>query len=229
MDKNEVIDFWVKDLILTVIGGLIIAFIIGEGSLFQGKSLLDRAENLKATIVVRQSMCTIEVQNNLLVPIKVSVDGAYIWTLEAGSTQKIKGSFENKILSFESETPYAGGMNFSGHFVEPVVENGVYPITSRIGDLTYYLVDITNKSDFTCDVYVDKGYASEAYLGKITGKQEGFRSGYFRVYKNSNIVALCPDNQFYYFGEYGDKEVRYRVADYVEQETGLLQWTMRAP
>ncbi len=104
--KTEVIDFWVKNLILTVIGGLIIAFIIGEGSLFQG-NLIDRAENLKATIAVRQSMCTIEVQNNLLVPVKVSVDGAYIWTLEAGST-KIKGSFENKILSFESETPMRG-------------------------------------------------------------------------------------------------------------------------
>jgi len=229
MEKNDVIESWVKNLILTVIGGLIIAFIIGEGSMFQGKSLIDRANNMQATIAARQKNCTFEVQNSLLVPIQVSVDDVYIGTVDPSSTLRFEGSYKSKTFSYTSATPYAGGKNISGLFTAPISNDVVYSVGNRLDDTYYYLVEITNKSDFTCDVYIDKGYVSEAYIGKITANQEGFKSGYFQVFNNSNVVAICPDDQFYYMGEYGDKEVKYRVADYVEQDTGLFRWTMRAP
>jgi len=217
---------WVKNLILTIIGGLIIAFIIGEGSLFQGRSLIDRARNLKATIDVSNSMCTIEVWNYLLVPVNVFVGEDHVGTLEASSTKKITGPFESKELSFESITPYSSGLDLSGRFTSPISGDQIFQINNVIGENYYYLFEINNKSDLTCDVYVDKGYVSEKYIGKIDSYDQDFRSGYFQVYHNSNIVLLCSNGGLAYFGQYEDKEIKYRVEDYCDENTGLLNWTI---
>lgn len=217
---------WVKNLILTIIGGLIIAFIIGEGSLFQGKSLFDHARNLKATIDISNSMCTIDVWNYLLVPVNVFVDNEHVGMLEASSTKKFTGAFESKELSFKSATPYTAGLDLSGRFTTPIANKEIYQIRNIIGNNSYYIFEIKNETDLTCDVYVDKGYASEEYVGKIVASEQNFRSGYFQIYHNSNIVLLCSNGGVAYFGQYEDKEVKYRVEDYCDENTGWLKWTI---
>lgn len=226
MESNDKIASWIKNLFFTVIGGVILAFIIGEGSLFQDKSLIDHARNLKSTIVVSNSICKIEVWNYLLVPVKVFVDNKYIGTLGANSTQKYTGPFKSKVLSFESITPYSAGLDLSGRFTSPISGNQTFQITNVIGKDYYYLFEINNESGFTCDVYVDKGYVSEKYIGKIDSYDHNFRSGYFQVYHNSNIVLVCSNGGLAYFGQYEDKEIKYRVEDYCDENTGLLNWTI---
>lgn len=225
---NKGFESWLKPLILTIIGGIILAFIIGEGTLFEGKSLTDQVSNVKSTIAVKQAYCEMEVINNLLIPVEISVDDEYITTLEPNSSQNIKGPFESRTLSFVGRSPYSSAEDMSGYFTIPIVDDVVYTVNNKIGDNYYFFLDITNLSSLACDVYVNRGYEHENYAGRIVGYQENFRAGYFGLFSNSNIVVECDNGATRYWGDFKEYQKVDSVFDNASVNTGFFTGTIPA-
>lgn len=219
MERRNESEGWVKGLFITIIGGILIAWLIGEGSVFHGKSAIEMVGYLVKTAQAKRNQISITVENNLLVPVELYVDDTSVYVLGPEQNVLLSIPSESEKLSFISRSEFTPSDTIDGYFFSKVEKDNVYTIHNVLDKSTYFYIKLSNNLDYSCAVYIDKGYVNEKKIGIINPRQQDYFAGYFQLFSNSNVYLECPNNNYYWgiYNETGNKLMG------VEENNGLLK------
>ncbi|PWU06516.1 MAG: hypothetical protein C5B51_12110 [Terriglobia bacterium] len=183
---------------------------------------------------------TLHIQNTLLYPVKITVDGQVIGNVAAQSTVDQPYSAGRQLkLSFELVQPRIGsqmlGDPVSGYFDSISNPSGTlnFKITNHIGDSWFFVPAIDNRTDTTLLLSVNEGLAAQNRCNcTIPANSSSVAAGYYLWYSNSNVALFNAANG--YNGKYVvfGTNPSTRTGSFqssVQPETGLLRLTVITP
>jgi hypothetical protein len=212
-------------LFVTVVGGVLVAWIIQEGKRFEPASL--NSTPTPIIITATPGYPHISIENRLVLPVKIYINDTYANTIAEGETATFlitssPSKVQFDVVNFGKSWDYMSGI------FEKVYDGQVIAITNVIGGEFYFFVRISNNSSRECEIIIDNGYVTEKRPGVLKPFAQNVSMGYYHLYSNSNVTLNCNDGQSFFWGiQPGQTQPPPQSITYIVQpESGLLEITL---
>ena len=100
-------------------------------------------------------------------------------------------------------------------------------IDSTIDEDSYFYLIVTNKLNTDCSVILNEGMNSENSPGAVVESSKSVELGYYKLFKNSNVVLSCDDGTIYWWGERDNQVQGTPLYQLAERTTGILRLTLK--
>jgi len=174
---------------------------------------------------------SITVQNELYLPVKISIDSIDKGTIDGGiSKTYLLDSFpvtvDWSVVKWTTTTGMALGNDMVGIF-KGVTDKDNLIIDNVIDNDHYFYPLITNPGSVDCDVTINKGWDSEVVTKAVVPAKTGpVGLGYYRLYNNSNVFLACGTNT-YWWGTLPDQGTPDSFYGEVDQQSGVIEFTLK--
>lgn len=218
-------------LIVTVVGGIIVTILAGEGrfgTVIPTVSAVqtDTSAAPTASIVILTPMPPklITVTNQLLLPIRVYLDEVDRGQIDDMTTKTyLLDSFPVKLRWELVRTSNANGEPWGemmGATYSPFNEGTTIEVTNIIADTFYFFPLLSNDTDQACEISINDGYSNERRLGYLPAHTRNVTAGYYTWLYNSNVTLYCPDNTYWWGIRPGSPDKS--LNDFVEPKSGRI-------
>lgn len=136
---REKSDSCLLNIIIQVIVALIVAFLIGEGSVFHDRSAIHIVGDLRKTIQAYRDRTVITVENNLLVPVELYIDNISVYFLGPEQSVRLLIPSESKMLSFSNRSKFTPSDVIEGYFSYEIQKDNKYTINVLEKQQYFYL------------------------------------------------------------------------------------------
>lgn len=211
----------ITGLIVTIVGGILVAWVIQEGGRFQPESptitpslspsptvtaIMNTVTPISPSPTVTAIMNTVTpiypyiiINNALVLPVNIFVDEIYKGQVEPNSLKTLMiDGFPSKVR-WEVIKVMLGnepiGDDMAGTF--PNVSNGatIY-IDNIVVDKQYFFPIMSNRTDHNCKIVINEGSGlNERQSGFLTPHTENVVFGYYYLFSNSNVTFHCDDKK----------------------------------
>lgn len=168
--------------------------------------------------------------NKLVLPIRISINGAYRGEVGARSLVQFPLDSEPVHVTWEiiKETTAEGQPlgDDMGTTVSGIRRGAVLTVNNVVGGQAYFYPFISNRTDCDCAVTINRGWRDENVTHAIiSAGQDNVGLGYFRLFENSNVTLDCGDER-YWWGLASDESAGKSFYDDVEPDTGVIRFTL---
>jgi hypothetical protein len=183
---------------------------------------------------------TLHIQNKLLYPAKITVDGQAIGNVPAQTTSDLPYlAGRQLILSFDVVQPLLGsralGDAMSGVFSAISNPSGTlnFKIDNHIGDSWFFVPSIDNHTDTPLLLSINEGLQSQNRCNcTIPANSSSVAAGYYKLFSNSNVILYRSGTN--YTGKsilFGTDRLTGKgsFGNSVQAESGLLPLTVITP
>lgn len=215
-DSADVSSKWLILLILTIITLVSVAIFIAivAYAVYQQ----DGNEIVEITIV-----------NHLFLPVDIYFDNEFQTQIGATETRLLPGvSFPievefNVVRRIREEDEFMFGDEMSGKWPR-IDRNTILEIDNVIAESTFFYPQLSNNTDWDCDIIIDHGYEREKRIGTLEANAQGIVAGYYRYYPDSNVLLDCDELGGRYWGvhpEYGGDKTFF-----IQEKTGFVEFVL---
>ncbi|MCB9110651.1 MAG: hypothetical protein H6634_05335 [Anaerolineales bacterium] len=171
----------------------------------------------------------ITVKNELAFPVRIYSNEEY-QGIVPGDSKRTFRFYSERIFPIqiswqgvaqEDQNGGTVGENVTGT-IELVDNHQTVNVTYTSGKIDYFMPILTNKTDMTCRVFVNKGLPSEKYGGLLLPQAKRVNIGYYKWLVNSNVTLDCNDGLHWW----GDKNGKKGPALEVEGPNGQTNLTL---
>lgn len=224
--------------LITTLGIICAALIALYGATYQTEKPIQATQTAEArlaappkpTIIITVVQPYFSVNNKLIRPIAIYVDGSYKGEVDSDSTKSFVTDQFPVTVKWEivKETTSGGvpiGDNMGGFF-DGVSDRESITVDSRVAEQPYFYPIITNNSDVDCKVIINEGWASENDPPAIVpAHKENVGLGYYKLYSNSNVTLNC-DDKFYWWGIRPNEEKGTAFNSKVDADNGTATFVL---
>jgi hypothetical protein len=222
-------------LFVTVLGGVILAFIIQDGIFDPNRSVPTPTSTPTPFPVpapspiptqVTNSGISIHVKNELVRPVRVEIEGQYRGNVNPGIVKTFFLDSYPVDVRWETvrQTTTAGteiGVMMAGSW-KNIQAGSTVTVDSVVGESRYFYVAVTNRTNHECSAIINEGLMSEVNPKASAGPGKTVGFGYYRYFSNSNVVLRCENGKTYWWGIRDGKGNRFNV----DEKSGYIQFTL---
>ncbi len=170
-------------------------------------------------------------KNQLVLPVHVYLNGAYLGDLAAGTDLNyvLPGAPASLRWELAKETTKSGRAigDDMGATIQGVAAGQVIEITNVVGDQAYFYPTISNQTGEDCEAIFNQGWESENVPDAIVpANSEGIGLGYYKLFSNSNVTLICGGVQ-HWWGLQPDENGDDSFFDLVEAGPGTVEFTLK--
>jgi hypothetical protein len=180
--------------------------------------------------VVATVPSSITVQNELNLPVTISIDKVAKGEIEASSSKiYLLDSFPVTVQwTVVKETTSSGrplGSDMGGKFSKVNLGDEIV-IDHVVENQAYFYPYVTNPTSTDCDVVINKGWKSEVDPNAVVpANTDNVGLGYYELYDNSNVTLTCGTD-VYWWGLQADQSGGTSFYNDVDQNSGVIDFTL---
>lgn len=187
----------IVSLIVTIIGGIIVAWFIGEGARFQDETGV--ISTATSNVSEDSLYPNFTIVNRLALAVDVIIDDVHKGVVKSHSAEKFiidNYPVDVKWVTIKQRTSVGSriGEEMQGVFIG-VGPREVVTITNLVNGHFFFYPILSNHTTIDCEPVINRGMeVGEIRPGVlIEAGQENIGLGYYTLYSNSNVTLICGD------------------------------------
>lgn len=183
-----------------------------------------------APLASEPALPTFQIENKLLLPIDVQIDGLAKGQVAAQRSKTFLLNAFPAVVDWEMirQTTSEGrpiGDEMGGVF-DAVVGGDVLVVDNVIVGQAYFYPVVSNQSNSDCEVIVNRDWENETVLEAVVpANASEVELGYYKLFTNSNLTLDCPESIYWWGMRPGEGEDQ-SFYDEVGVGTGVITFTL---
>lgn len=191
---------------------------------------IEAAPPSEAETVQTPARPTFQVDNLLLLPIEIEIDGLPKGQVDAQSRKTflldafpVSVGWDVIMQTTENGTSIGDAM---GGIFSDVAAGDVITVDNVVSGQDFFYPVVSNLTADDCEVIVNRGWQSENAPGAVVAaNSRAVELGYYKLFTNSNLTLDCPDSIFWWGLQPDERDATGFFED-VEAGTGRIEFTL---